>query len=239
MSFGVVILMKYELESQLVDDILDNIDCLINNDNIFVSQELEVGSGRADIVISEIDYELFQERININSSFNQSNSTIIAILSVLYDNMPLKKTTIAKKTNIRISKLNKLLNELVKEKIIIEEDEKYIKNINFFTKNNLVVEAKLSKWKKALEQAYRNKLYANKSYVILDKKRANGAIKNINEFITTNIGLGVIDRKTKELEIIFKPKSKNKISKYFKWLANEKIFSKWNEDRILIKKGGI
>lgn len=231
--------MKYELESQLVDDILDNIGCFINSKNIFVSQELKVGSGRADIVISEIDHNIFQERININSSFNQSNSTIIAILSVLYDNMPLKKATIAKKTNIKIKKLDKLLNELVKEKIIIKEDKKYIRNIKFFTKNNLVVEAKLSKWEKALKQAYRNKLYANKSYVILDKQRSNGAIKNINEFINANVGLGVVDRATKELEMIFKPKSKNKISKYFKWLANEKIFNKWSEDRVLVKKGCI
>ncbi len=44
------------------------------------------------------------------------------------------------------------------------------------------VEAKLKDWKRALWQASRYKTFANESWVVLDKKHANPAIKNIDEF---------------------------------------------------------
>lgn len=62
-----------------------------------------------------------------------------------------------------------------------------------FNKESLLyscaIELKLSNWKRALEQAFRYKSFAEYSYVILDNSRTKPAIKNLPEFKKRNIGL--------------------------------------------------
>ncbi len=50
-------------------------------------------------------------------------------------------------------------------------------------------EFKLSKWKKALSQAFKYKAFAHKAYVVLDEKHINPALKNIALFKQAKIGL--------------------------------------------------
>lgn len=54
-------------------------------------------------------------------------------------------------------------------------------------------EAKLSNWKRAHFQAFRYKAFANMSYVILDNDHVSSALKNIEIFERSNIGLISID----------------------------------------------
>jgi len=53
----------------------------------------------------------------------------------------------------------------------------------------VAVEAKLKDWKKALRQAYRNHLFADRVYVALPSAHASSAIKNISQFRQTSVGL--------------------------------------------------
>jgi predicted transcriptional regulator len=57
----------------------------------------------------------------------------------------------------------------------------------------IAIEAKLKNWKRALHQALRYKRFSNKSYVLLDKKYVNPALKNIHSFQEKNIGLLSMD----------------------------------------------
>ena len=50
-------------------------------------------------------------------------------------------------------------------------------------------EAKLSNWKKALTQAYRNSSYAHYSYVILPSDQVKNVMKHKTEFIRRRVGL--------------------------------------------------
>jgi hypothetical protein len=52
---------------------------------------------------------------------------------------------------------------------------------------------KLSNWKRALAQAFRYRAFAEISFVVLDSKYINRALKQINKFQTANIGLLSID----------------------------------------------
>lgn len=54
-------------------------------------------------------------------------------------------------------------------------------------------EMKLSNWKRALAQAFRYRAFAEVSFVILDSKYINRALKQIEKFQTANIGLLSID----------------------------------------------
>jgi len=53
----------------------------------------------------------------------------------------------------------------------------------------IAIEAKLEKWRIALDQAYRNTSFSHYSYVLLTEKAANLAIKHNDEFYVRNIGI--------------------------------------------------
>lgn len=57
----------------------------------------------------------------------------------------------------------------------------------------IAFEAKLSNWRKAVHQAWRNTSFANQVYVVLPRNLANAAMKNRAEFDERGVGLCVVD----------------------------------------------
>lgn len=53
----------------------------------------------------------------------------------------------------------------------------------------IAIEAKLKKWKHALQQAYRNQCFADLSYVLLPSSEVNKALKFNGEFDKRGVGL--------------------------------------------------
>ena len=56
-------------------------------------------------------------------------------------------------------------------------------------------EAKLSNWRKALHQAWRNTSFANRVYVVLPRECVGPALGHRDEFDTLGVGLCVVDAK--------------------------------------------
>lgn len=56
-------------------------------------------------------------------------------------------------------------------------------------------EAKLSNWRKALHQAWRNTSFANRVYVVLPRERVGPALGHRDEFDNLGVGLCVVDAK--------------------------------------------
>lgn len=59
----------------------------------------------------------------------------------------------------------------------------------------IAIEAKLTKWKQALQQAYRNQCFADLSYVLLPKAEVNKALKFNGEFSRRGVGLCSVTEK--------------------------------------------
>jgi len=55
------------------------------------------------------------------------------------------------------------------------------------------VEAKLHDWRRALQQAHRNKLFADRVYVALPAQFSSAALLNLAEFRRASIGLIIIE----------------------------------------------
>lgn len=53
----------------------------------------------------------------------------------------------------------------------------------------IAFEAKLKKWKIALQQAYRNRCFADLSYVLLPQDSVHNAYKHLDEFVIRRVGL--------------------------------------------------
>lgn len=65
----------------------------------------------------------------------------------------------------------------------------------------IAFEAKLSNWRKAMHQAWRNTSFANQVYVVLPRTHAAAAIKNKAEFSERGVGLCVVDERGVEVII--------------------------------------
>lgn len=53
----------------------------------------------------------------------------------------------------------------------------------------LAFEAKLTKWRDALHQAYRNRCFAHRSYVLLPDTKAHHAARYVDEFTRRSVGI--------------------------------------------------
>lgn len=75
-----------------------------------------------------------------------------------------------------------------------------IPDVVIFTKDRrdvlyvVSLEFKLSKWKKALAQAFAQKNFCNESYVVIDRACSKGATQNIELFKRFNVGLVSFDK---------------------------------------------
>ena len=67
----------------------------------------------------------------------------------------------------------------------------------------IALEAKLHRWRDALQQAFRNTAFAHESYVLLPRKTALRAAKNSDAFLKRNVGLLLCDEDS--VEILLQP----------------------------------
>lgn len=69
----------------------------------------------------------------------------------------------------------------------------------------IAIEAKLADWRRGLRQAYRYSAFCHYSYVLLDASSAATAVKNLDLFRRSNIGLLSIDR-SGEIRLHLRPR---------------------------------
>ena len=70
----------------------------------------------------------------------------------------------------------------------------------------IAVEAKLTNWRKALHQAWRNTSYVNRAYVVMPRNRATTALSHRQHFEDLGVGLCLVDRAGVEVAIEGQPK---------------------------------
>ena len=84
-------------------------------------------------------------------------------------------------------------------------------------------EMKLTKWKRALIQAFRYKAFANYSYVLIDMDHVTPALINIEQFKRSNIGLMSINQYDDFL-VHFQPRLDSPFSNNLGSVVSEMIF---------------
>ncbi len=207
-------------EKILVDSLKEHFnqmcDWNVNNNITIVSEEVDVGYGIADIVISKVKHD------SVNTIYLQNYD--IAVYNIVKKNKNITYDFLKTTTGLNDQVLKKTINNLMFQCYInINNDNIYIQNeyINIVEKN-IAIEAKLKNWKRALMQAYRYKWFANQSYVILDSKNIKAAINKINEFKKYNVGLAEISTDG-VIKKHFKPKKEKPYSNNMTILFNERV----------------
>ena len=127
---------------------------------------------------------------------------------------------------VSLIKNNDTKIDCLKECILKQEVEGLIGRPDLLLKNRnkkiITIELKLKNWKRALAQAYKYKSFSDISYVCMDEKNINPALKNIELFKQYNVGLISINNKNK-VKLHFSPKIKKAYVKELYSNATEKF----------------
>ena len=104
--------------------------------------------------------------------------------------------------------------------------EKWIKfrQPSLILKDVVAIEAKLSNWKRALQQARRYLDYANQSWVLIEEKSQKAAEANKFHFVNANIGLASISVEG-NIQLLHHPEKSQPRSEFAQWYMNAKIAS--------------
>lgn len=93
-------------------------------------------------------------------------------------------------------------------------------NLRRHVTTSFAVELKLSKWQKALKQAYRAKSYADYQYVALDESHIEPALQNQEQF--EKYGIGIISiGETGECSVHYRPDRNDPATPLTVWKLNE------------------
>ena len=89
------------------------------------------------------------------------------------------------------------------------------------TREIIAIEAKLEKWRYALDQAYKNTCFSNYSYVLLTKKTANLAMAHTSEFTLRGVGICYVSEG--KIVILHNAAKTEPLQKWLFKLAQQKI----------------
>lgn len=212
--------MSFLTEKELVTKLKDSCNDIIDLANYHILEEVSLGLGVADLVVSEIGQSTLTE-INHREKLDIIDITIYEIVE---NNHVVSFDSILDKTHLNKYQARKSLKKLIESDYIIEQESKFIIN-NFYKlvfNKSIAIEAKLKNWKRALQQAYRYRWFADYSYVVLDDDFSKQAINNLEMFKQFNIGLITISSNG-PVQKVFHPRKLKPIDSGMQKLLSETI----------------
>ncbi len=217
----------FHSEKELVDLILKRFNNKwisikkYNKENIEIITEINLWFWIPDIVIVNKKSKEHSDRTTHLNSFD------ISVLDVIRREKGISIDDIVNVTKARKEKINNSLSILVNESIITERKGKEYEfnNYNTCISDCIAIEVKLKNRRRALNQAYRYKWFANESYVLLPESNINPAMNNIDLFKKINVWLLGINEKM-DIKIYNKVNKEKPISDKMFFLLNEYFIKK-------------
>jgi hypothetical protein len=212
--------MKFETEIELVNILTKTIKNIYGETKVGIFEEVSLGYGIADIVICRF----IKPKEGISCSETTLNYFDINIYNLIRNYGTASLSEILQITRSSKTKVSTTIEKLKSNNYIGgEENSLFInKEYELLFSTNFAVEAKLKNWKRALQQAYRYKWFAEYSYVVLDAHYSNVAIRNIDSFKKYNVGLASI---TSEGKLVrhFNPRRQQPFDPIMQILFSERI----------------
>jgi len=204
------------------------------------TRELPIGMGVADIVLGAANLPHLVARLKRQHMIPSEIKGIEAvILSYLYVHRRFSAETVARRSGLDLSTTRRALTNLVEWELCSKPTSTtYLRNpISEHIYYLVSIEGKLTNWRKALEQASRNRLFAAYSYVVLDSRRAKGALENLDLFKAHGIGLAVARAHTQSVKIICRPVPPHRpVSNVFSVIAKEALTARILEKDIILSE---
>lgn len=213
----------FNTEKQLVKTLKNNYISICHWNTLkfstTVMEEVDLGFGIADLVISKL--------ITRPSKAKEKLTYFDAVIyKIIETKREISFQKLKEITKADVTSINRSLNKLIKDSYINKKDSiiTFRKPYQAVTSDSIAIEAKLKNWKRALDQAFRYKWFAKKSFVVLDSINIKPAITNIDQFKKLNVGLAEINKSGK-LILHFNPAKKDPID-YKVWILLNEVVRK-------------
>lgn len=178
--------MEFKSEDSMVSFFKEKfISNLGIKDNSKILEEVNLGFGIADLVISELN-----DTLQLKNR-RPLNSVDIGVYKIIERRKEVTVKSVSEITKCNKRQINESFEKLIGGSYIQKYDSYYrfSNKYELSFKKSIAIEAKLKNWKRALMQAYRYKWFADYSYVVLDNAHMKSAVENICLFKQYNIGL--------------------------------------------------
>lgn len=212
------------LESELVDKITNYLDKY----KIRYTKESRMGIGVPDISIN----------IGANKSMVLiSDYYLLSLIEYINDKNRATICELAEYFSFDKPRIQSYLNQLVKEKIIIQNNNVVYKNRKILGLNlgkTISIEAKIKDWKSGILQAERYLMFSDFSYLALPEEK----IRNVNLTELNESGIGLISVKGNGLEEVVKPRQSLECEYKQKYMITSSIIRQ-NQNTLKRKADGI
>jgi hypothetical protein len=190
--------------------------------------EFDYGPGRADLVFADISDKYIEHRVeNLNINGKIDSKTKLRVFLQLHNKEKITEDYFYQIGAISPYKKSKALEWLIDEGFVVRQGNKLYTapDLRRHVTTTISVELKLSKWKRALQQAKRGRSFANYRFVAMDEENTGTAVENIDKFKESNVGLILINPQG---EITFEhyPSRINPYSELNRWKINESTLRK-------------
>lgn len=181
----------FRTEIELVNLLKENLEQKFKKRNIEIFQEVSLGFGIADIVVSVVK----DSKPDTSMDINKLDELEIHTYTLLENEGTLSFSTMMDITRVEKYQLFKSISLLIDKGFVKESPQGYqvCKTFDLVFKSNYAIEAKLKNWRRALHQAYRYRWFAEYAYVVMDQHHCKPAIAHKDLFMKYNVGLAAID----------------------------------------------
>jgi hypothetical protein len=201
---------------------------MLKSKQLTFSEEFEYGAGRADVVYSNTDKEALKKRIKLGMDEPIKEGLELKVFLTIEGKNLVKEKEFYETISLRKRKVRKAIEHLESKGFLERARDGIIKSnpdLHNHIETAVAVELKLSKWKKALEQAERSKSYSEYQFVALDESRIRPAKNNIEKFRSKNVGLLGIDI-DEGWRVHYTPESSTPYSPLPRWSLNERTLKR-------------
>jgi hypothetical protein len=163
----------------------------VSGPNVRLRREMPVGTVIPDLVLVSFDRVPAQSILRLRWSYPHAH-----VVAELRRFPHLRRDTIAERMFDRRSRVDRLLDELIDVgalEVTATESIRLSDELRSMRTQIVAVEAKLSRWTEALDQALAYNSFADRSFVAMDATRIDGSPRVADAFKRVGIGLILVD----------------------------------------------
>ena len=207
---------------------MDKITNYLDKYKIRYTKEVRMGIGVPDISIN----------IGANKSMALiSDYYLLSLIEYINDKNRATVCELAEYFSFDKPRIQSYLNQLIKEKIITQNNNVVYKNRKILGLNlgkTISIEAKIKDWKSGILQAERYLMFSDFSYLALPEEK----IRNVNLTELNESGIGLISVKDNGLEEVVKPRQSLECEYKQKYMITSSIIRQ-NQNTLKRKADGI
>lgn len=221
--------LPFDSEAALINSVLNNIGLFFDDENFCFTTEVPVGSGTVDVMAGKLCHNFNHVRKEIAITNIEA-----FVFSKLHTKQRLTGQSIAHRAKMPPERITPILEILCDKGLCIRSGRCYLRRPPLLS-GITTIEGKIKDWKRALQQATRNRLFSCQSFVALDAKYSRSALKNLELFKQYQVGLVIVFRDA-PMQIVYRPPEVRPLAPVMPIMAEFEMLNRISQHNTLVGK---